>query len=214
MQFNGTVGKVADHTPPCCDMPHSLPCRHSNLPYSNTVEVAGRRYTQTRYFLRAEECPDNYHSVVAASHKQPAGGRGGPAAQEAEGTGDGSAAGDGAPAGLLPIGVTTYTQLFSDAELAAIELAAGAEGGVGSCGHGLQHLVLAYLMRAWRATAAVCGTRSSSLICSAPLPPDELDAQSHEGRLPEACFHRTVARGGGVKRTKFFFGARCGQCTC
>lgn len=122
-------------------MPQALRCRHSNLPYSNNVEVAGRRYTQTRFFLRAEECPDNYHSVVAAVQHQAAGSSGSPAAGEAEGAGGGSAAGDGTPAGLLPIGVTTYTQLFSDAELAAIEHAAGAEGGMGSCGHALQYLM-------------------------------------------------------------------------
>ena len=48
-------------------------------------------------------------------------------------------------------------------------------------------------------------------LLSAHLPtPDELDAQSHQGRLPETCYHRTLARGSsGVKRTKYFFGARC-----
>ena len=37
---------------------------------------------------------------------------------------------------------------------------------------------------------------------------DEVDAKARSGRLPHACFHSTYAKGGGLKRTKFFFGAR------
>lgn len=44
-----------------------------------------------------------------------------------------------------------------------------------------------------------------------PLFADDVDARSHKGLLPDACFHRTVARGGAVKRTKYFFGARLGS---
>lgn len=32
--------------------------------------------------------------------------------------------------------------------------------------------------------------------------------KAREGRLPESCFHTSHAKGGGLKRTKFFFGAR------
>ena len=60
---------------------------------------------------------------------------------------------------LLPAGVTTYTDIFSAAELHAIE--------------------------------AHC---------------DEL--HSKRSLLPPACQHSTFGRGGGLKRTKYFFGAR------
>lgn len=39
---------------------------------------------------------------------------------------------------------------------------------------------------------------------------DVVHAKAREGRLPQTCFHETRGRGGGLKRTKFFFGARCG----
>lgn len=131
--------------PPASAAWQPLPPCPGRLPRSTSVEVAGRRYTRTRYFVRAEECPDNYHAVLAACREQQgacdvsAGGSAnasastanghssGPTAQPA-GDGEGGAAGDAAPAGLLPIGVTTYSGLFSNAELAAIEAAAGAPG--------------------------------------------------------------------------------------
>jgi hypothetical protein len=50
---------------------------------------------------------------------------------------------------------------------------------------------------------------------SSPLPTpiclaaaDGVDAQSRAGLLPDTCYHRSVARGGALKRTKYFFGAR------
>ena len=101
-----------------------------NTSCSTTVEAAGRRYTRTHFYLRAEACPDNYHSVLAACRKQPVGGNvavsGSPSGQQADADEGGKAEGDEIPPGLLAIGVTTYTGLFSDAELAAIEAAAGA----------------------------------------------------------------------------------------
>jgi hypothetical protein len=39
---------------------------------------------------------------------------------------------------------------------------------------------------------------------------DEVHAKAAAGRLPGSCFHDTRGRGGALKRTKFFFGARCG----
>lgn len=42
---------------------------------------------------------------------------------------------------------------------------------------------------------------------------DTVDQKARAGLLPDACFHTSYAKGGGLKRTKFFFGARCvGQC--
>jgi hypothetical protein len=38
---------------------------------------------------------------------------------------------------------------------------------------------------------------------------DGVDARARAGCLPQACFQTTLARGGGLKRTKLFFGARC-----
>lgn len=38
---------------------------------------------------------------------------------------------------------------------------------------------------------------------------DEVHAKAAAGRLPKQCFHETRGRGGALKRTKFFFGARC-----
>ncbi len=38
---------------------------------------------------------------------------------------------------------------------------------------------------------------------------DDVHAKAREGRLPSTCFHETRGRGGALKRTKFFFGARC-----
>lgn len=176
-----------------------LPCFRSH------VEVAGRRYLKTEYFLRAGECPSNYREVAAAWEAKAAGagsaaaGNSGGLAGATGGTGGtasagsnlvGSGAGTSGPAGagnatsaaavtasvdisgagngsgsgaaqaaageagdapsqaptgpadpvlrtaaaaappplaegLLPIGVATYTKLFSDAELAAIEAASG-----------------------------------------------------------------------------------------
>ena len=38
---------------------------------------------------------------------------------------------------------------------------------------------------------------------------DGVDERARAGCLPQACFQTTLARGGGLKRTKLFFGARC-----
>ena len=38
---------------------------------------------------------------------------------------------------------------------------------------------------------------------------DGLDRDAREGFLPEQCFHNSSNRAGVLKRTKFFFGARC-----
>lgn len=66
------------------------------------------------------------------------------------------------PSGVLfPVGVTTYNQVFSSAQLSDIEL---------RC--------------------------------------DSIDTAAREGRLPATCSHSTFNKGGGLKRTKFFFGAR------
>ena len=37
---------------------------------------------------------------------------------------------------------------------------------------------------------------------------DGVDARARSGLLPETCYHATSGKGGGLKRTKFFFGAR------
>jgi hypothetical protein len=37
---------------------------------------------------------------------------------------------------------------------------------------------------------------------------DSIDTAAREGRLPATCSHSTFNKGGGLKRTKFFFGAR------
>ena len=117
-----------------------LPRWPTRLPRSTSVEVAGRRYTRTRYYLRAEECPDNYHAVLAACWRQQGGagsGDGGGGATDGSGAASepaaqpaddevGGAAEEEVPPGLLPIGITAYTGLFSSDELAAIEAAAGA----------------------------------------------------------------------------------------
>ena len=38
---------------------------------------------------------------------------------------------------------------------------------------------------------------------------DEVQTKAMEGRLPQTCFHESRGRGGNLRRTKFFFGARC-----
>lgn len=38
---------------------------------------------------------------------------------------------------------------------------------------------------------------------------DGVHAKAEAGRLPPTCFHETRGRGGALKRTKLFFGARC-----
>ena len=38
---------------------------------------------------------------------------------------------------------------------------------------------------------------------------DGIDTDAREGFLPEQCFHNSQNRTGALKRTKFFFGARC-----
>lgn len=37
---------------------------------------------------------------------------------------------------------------------------------------------------------------------------DAVDAKARAGKLPAECWHTTLGRGGLLKRTKFFFGAR------
>ncbi|KAI3425137.1 hypothetical protein D9Q98_008908 [Chlorella vulgaris] len=143
---------------------------HHLLPIETRASVAGRQYLRAEYYLRAQDCPVDYHAVLAAC-KQP----GSSVNASQQGTSPRplhvseaqreavplhSSVGS-TPAGLLPIGVTTYTQLFSNEELAAIE----AES-------------------------------------------DGVDARSQQGLLPDSCYHRTVARGGNLKRSKYFFGAR------
>ena len=108
------------------------------------VEVLGRSYVRTEYFIRAAECPEDYHSVLAAYEAGGHGHRAGAAAATMAAAGQAAAAEEhqgqqgtvgsaaaaaassmAAPAGLLPIGVTCYTQLFSGAELQAIEEGSG-----------------------------------------------------------------------------------------
>ena len=38
---------------------------------------------------------------------------------------------------------------------------------------------------------------------------DDIDRDAREGFLPEQCYHNSQNRAGALKRTKFFFGARC-----
>lgn len=38
---------------------------------------------------------------------------------------------------------------------------------------------------------------------------DEVDTAARAGELPAMCFHNSQSRNGHLKRTKFFFGARC-----
>lgn len=65
------------------------------------------------------------------------------------------------PQGSFPVGVTTYTEIFTHEELNAIEAMA-----------------------------------------------DAVQEMAHNNDLPEECFHETIGRGGNLKRTKYFFGAR------
>lgn len=62
---------------------------------------------------------------------------------------------------LLPVGVTTYHDVYSLHHLVAIEKAS-----------------------------------------------DGVDKAAREGKLPQSCFHSSFGKGGTLKRTKFFFGAR------
>jgi hypothetical protein len=97
------------------------------------ASVAGRQYLRTEFYLRAQDCPVDYHAVLAAC-KQP----GSNVNVSQQGTSPRPLhvseaqreavplhSSGSAPAGLLPIGVTTYTQLFSNEELAAIEAESG-----------------------------------------------------------------------------------------
>lgn len=68
---------------------------------------------------------------------------------------------DQIPHGAHPVGVTTYTQIFSDDELKEIESMA-----------------------------------------------DQVQKMAHDDLLPKECYHDTLGRGGNLKRTKYFFGAR------
>ncbi|GMH40289.1 hypothetical protein BSKO_08193 [Bryopsis sp. KO-2023] len=68
---------------------------------------------------------------------------------------------DPCPKGAFPVGVTTFTELFSPDELKMIEDMA-----------------------------------------------DGVHEMSLNDQLPDECFHESVGRGGNLKRTKFFFGAR------
>ena len=38
---------------------------------------------------------------------------------------------------------------------------------------------------------------------------DQVDGSARAGQLPPSCFHVNCTRAGALKRTKFFFGARC-----
>lgn len=59
------------------------------------------------------------------------------------------------------------------------------------------------------ACPSACLARLPALPARLPCPPaDRVDAQSRAGLLPDSCYHRSVARGGALKRTKYFFGAR------
>ena len=65
------------------------------------------------------------------------------------------------PDGLLPTGVTTYTDVYTLKELENLEACA-----------------------------------------------DRLQKSAEEEKLPSTCYHTTVTKSGGLKRTKYFFGAR------
>lgn len=110
------------------------------------MEAVGRRYLKTEYFIRACEAPEDYGQVTAAWQGANQGGSGNSSGRECENTtagaqfgsdqpkarNEGAAAagckldGPGLPSEkLLPVGVTTYTQLLSNAELSSIEAQAG-----------------------------------------------------------------------------------------
>ena len=38
---------------------------------------------------------------------------------------------------------------------------------------------------------------------------DGVDSRARAGLLPQSCHHTSLSKGGALKRTKFFFGARC-----
>ncbi|KAK9815454.1 hypothetical protein WJX72_003907 [[Myrmecia] bisecta] len=87
--------------------------------YTNRLKTAicdrpgCRSYLKTEFFFRKGAVPDNYQSVVQELAKTAAGvgGRVGSGSQEQD---------------LLPVGITTYNEVFSEAELAAIEAGADA----------------------------------------------------------------------------------------
>lgn len=131
------------------------PCRcFDSSHHSAVVEAGGRRYMRTRYYLRAAEAPPNYPAAPGTAQQASSadagdGNAGGTSGATASGqqqqqqqqcdssmdeqalppaaasAGDASCDAQAVPPGLLPIGVTAYTGLFSNAELAAIEAAAG-----------------------------------------------------------------------------------------
>ncbi|KAK9838261.1 hypothetical protein WJX81_000973 [Elliptochloris bilobata] len=71
---------------------------HRLVPLRSQVEEGARSFVRTDFFFQANDAPDNYAAVMAA-----------PLEHSDE---------------LLPVGITTYTEVFSDAELAAMEAGA------------------------------------------------------------------------------------------
>lgn len=134
----------------CCKQGYGKCLTSASMPAAGSacrtvVEAAGRQHLRTEYFIRADEAPENYREATAggqaACQRGSCAGSGGAAdstvgrqagdSELAAAEAGASAAGQSpaVPAmlaeGLLPIGVTTYTQLLSDAELARIEAGAG-----------------------------------------------------------------------------------------
>lgn len=149
------------------------------MPVSSTIEApGGRQYVKTEWFFRSGEAPTDYEAVL---HKCASNNTGLDASQDAcnidtviaavlnglVGSVENSTAAQEratmASQGtcMLPVGVTTYNEVFATEEVTSIEG------------------------------------------CS-----DTMDTAAREGKLPAECFHTTQGKGGGLKRTKFFFGAR------
>jgi len=163
------------------------------VPLETKIESNGRKYVKTEYFFPEGEHPLEYNSVLVKAAANTATRQAAAAAIVSDGGNDdnddkaaikpihqkkrnneedevSSVMGDMLtmiqaktkhPQGLFPVGITTYTQLFSLEELSEMELKA-----------------------------------------------NELQNKAESGSLPDCCFHTTASKSGGLKRTKYFFGAR------
>jgi hypothetical protein len=160
---------------------------------------------KTEWHFAPGDAPPGYAEALAAAAARAA-------AQRAA-----AAATGGAPAGLLGSGDDEADGAGVEDERAAVAAVVGAllaevEGGEAAREGGPSAAAAAAgaggpcLLPAGVTTYE--GVFSPSELASIEADADSLDAAARAGRLAPACFQATHTQGGGLKRTKFFFGAR------
>ncbi|CAL8470831.1 g10373 [Coccomyxa elongata] len=188
------------------------------------VEFNGRKCVKTEYFFHPSQIPENYHEVVGRRQSLAT-----PAKAPEHGNQDGQQKEEVNHSPVEPAQAM-------EAQQEPLPCCAS-DGSIGRSEEHLQFVAANQVMGSREPLPNITGTPEPESVlagCAQPLPAallpagictynnfytaeelrqmegcaDGVHEKAREGRLPPTCFHETRGRGGALKRTKFFFGAR------